>query len=464
MKTKHIFFILLAALVSAGTQTAFAQAPLRLTPNDAVDMAIRNNLGLEMARINLDMQRRGANMGWNQFVPSAGVRGTMSRANWPTSAGVPPATMTLPNWNVLGTFYADLAFNFAQIENIRVLQQQYAEGLINFERAKLQMEQGVRKMYNGILLLQANAALLEESYRNAQRQADMAEASFRAGVAPMLTWLQAQVAVENMRPAMNDLESALENLMGNFALLLGLPHYTAIELEPLSFEHPAESFSLPPLPDDVADLISRAASENPDIQALQAAIMSLESQRRAARLGNYTPSLILGWNLSSMFNPALDPFNNSWFNGDNWTREGSQVGGAFSITLNWSFNGLLPFTREGQQLRDIDAAMQMQNIRLAQTIRETELEIFTQINSLERIRTQMEVQQATVSLAEEAYRLTEEAFRAGLQDFQAVQNASLALDQARLRVLTEQFNYLNHLIDLEYSLGIPFGTLSGNGR
>ncbi|MCL2380947.1 MAG: TolC family protein [Treponema sp.] len=458
--------LLLAGIILFCAFSVHAQAPaggeaLRLTPGQAVDMAIRNNLNLEMARIGLDIQRRGANFAWNQFVPSVGVRGTMSRANWPNVVAgmdIPPISIpptTLPQWTLLGAFYADLVFNLAQIENIRVLRQQHAEGLINFERASLQMEQIVRRMYNNILLLQANAALLEESYLNTQRQAQMAEASFNAGLAPRLAWLQAQVAVENMRPAINDLESALETLMGNFALLLGLPHYTSFELQPVPL-------GVSVIPYDSADLISRVAAGNPDINALQAGIVVLQSQRRAMRLGNYTPSLIFGWTVSSMFDPQLDPLNNSWSERNNWNRDG-QAGGAFSITLNMSFNGFLPFTRESQQLRDMNAALQIQNIMLAQTIRETELEIFTKINSLERIRANMEVQQATVYLAEESFRLTEEAFRAGLQDFQAVQNASLALEQARLQVLTQQFNYLNDLIDLEYSLGIPFGTLSGNG-
>jgi hypothetical protein len=41
-----------------------------------------------------------------------------------------------------------------------------------------------------------------------------------------------------------------------------------------------------------------------------------------------------------------------------------------------------------------------------------------------------------------------------------VQNAELELKQAKVSVLEQQFNYLNGLIDLEYSIGVPFGTLS----
>jgi outer membrane protein TolC len=111
----------------------------------------------------------------------------------------------------------------------------------------------------------------------------------------------------------------------------------------------------------------------------------------------------------------------------------------------------------------MEASLEIQRIRLAQTIRETELEIYTKLASLENILATLEAQKTAVGLAELSYRLTEEAYRAGLQEFQAVQGAALALDQARLQLLTQQFNYLNDLIDLEYSIGVPFGTLSNIG-
>jgi outer membrane protein TolC len=154
----------------------------------------------------------------------------------------------------------------------------------------------------------------------------------------------------------------------------------------------------------------------------------------------------------------MDPFKETWFNGDHWNK-----GGNFSVTLGMTFNSLLDFTKEGQQRKDMEANIHIQNIRLAQTIRETELEIFTKLASLEKIQTTAEVQERAVDLAEQAYRLTEEAYRAGLQDFQSVQGAALALDQARLQLLTQQYNYLNDLIDLEYAIGVPFGTLSNIG-
>jgi outer membrane protein TolC len=67
-----------------------------------------------------------------------------------------------------------------------------------------------------------------------------------------------------------------------------------------------------------------------------------------------------------------------------------------------------------------------------------------------------------VNLAEQSYRLTEESYRAGLSDFLQVQSAELELRKARAGMTEQRFNYLTSLIDLEYSIGVPFGTL-GNG-
>ena len=456
----RFFHLALVSLFLCSVISINANAQNLLTPDMAVEMAINNNLNLETSKLALDIRHRKATYAWNQFLPSASVTGTLSRDNVAsTTQGIDfsylpnlvPYSITLPQWHVNGAFSATLDLSFALFEGIKSLRLDYEAGSISNEKAKLQMEQAVRKMYNNILLLEANIVLMNDSLTNANRQAALAEANFRAGLVPRLTWLQAQVAVENMKPAMNDLESNLKILKGNFAVLLGMSYDHIFELEPISF-------NVADVPMEFTEMISRAASEKPDIMELRANILTLQSQMKALSLQQYTPFLRLGWNLSYLFNPMLDPFKESLFTADNWNQ-----GGNFSVTLGMSFNSLLPFTKEGQQKKDMEANIQIQNIRLAQMIRDTELEIFSKIISLDRIRTSAEAQTAAVNLAEQSYRLTEEAYRAGLQDFQSVQSAALALEQSRLQLFAQQFNYLNDLIDLEYSIGVPFGTLSNMG-
>ena len=470
--------LLLCAAVSAHAQTSATAEPRRLSPNDAVQMAIRNNLSLENARLDLDTKKRKSDLVWNQFLPSISMTGTLGTSNkastqsgiaavtemplnpfldpygvflpagTPDIYGVIPYSVTLPRWFLNGTLTATLDFSFALISGIQSIQSDYQAGLATYEKARLQVERDIRKYYNQILLLEENVGLLKINHENALRQASTAEANYRAGLVPRLTWLQAQVSVENMKPTISDLENNLKALKATFAMTLGLPYDTVFELEPLA----NDNFHVPM---DLADLISRAVSGRPDIVELRRTIVMLQHSREAMALQLYTPFLRFGWTLSRTL--AGDPWKDSWFKWDNW-----MTGGNFSITLGYSLNTLFPFTKEGQGLRDMDNRLTGLNITLAQAIRGTELEIFNRFNSLERNLTSREVQDAAVELAELTYRLTEEAYRAGLQDFQALENSRLALSQARLALLTLQFNYLNDLIDLEYSLGIPFGTLSNN--
>jgi len=127
-------------------------------------------------------------------------------------------------------------------------------------------------------------------------------------------------------------------------------------------------------------------------------------------------------------------------------------------------HSLIPQSADYQGIMILDEQIAAANVGLAQMIQGTEIEIYNTILSLERIRITTEAQARTVELAEEAYRLTEQAYRAGFQDLMQVQNAQLELRQAKVSVLEQQFNYLNGLIDLEYAIGVPFGTLSSKGE
>ncbi|MCL2833353.1 MAG: TolC family protein [Treponema sp.] len=457
-----LFFVMFAG-VSQGAfcQTKPAQDVLLLSTKDAVDLAIKSNLSLQTAKIDLDNKERKYSMVWNQFIPTVNATGTLSRSNWQTtsqgvfpttSPGTPglvmPYSVTLPQWNVLGNISASLNLSIAMIAGIETTKANYQAGQITYEKAKLQVERDVRKTYNQILLLENTVSLQNDAFTNAENQANMAQANYQAGLVPRLTWLQAQVQVENLKPAITELENSLKALKANFAMTLGLPYDTAIELNQVE----VTDFQIPL---DLADLISKAASGKPDIVELQKNITVLQTTRKATAIQMFTPFLNLNWGLSSTFNPMLDPWKDNLFEYNNW-----KGGGNFSVTLGFSLNTLLPFTKEGQSLKDLDNTITSMNINLAQLVRGTELEIFTKVNSLEKTQASTQVQKSAVDLAEMTYNLTEEAYKAGLQDFQSVQNSALALSQARLQLLTQQFNYINDLIDLEYAVGVPFGTLS----
>jgi outer membrane protein TolC len=427
--------------------------------DEAVSTALKNNLSLQSGALTLDTKKRKSDLVWNQFLPDLSARGTLSRQNeepegttLPFPPPIGPISMgASPQWSMGASFSASLTLSAALGAGIQAIRRDYQTGILTYDKAKLQMDRDVRKSYNQMLLLEESIKVRQDSLTAAERQVAMAQANYNSGLSPQLTLLQAQVNRDNLKPDIEEMENQYKMAMANFAMNLGLPYDTQFELVPAEGD-----IGFVPL--DMKELISQASQKKPDILELKANILTLQTSRSAQTLQSRTPYLNFSWGLSPTF--GGDPFKDDWGDKDNWTDRGT-----FSITLGWqTLNGLLPFTKEGQAFKDLDNQIRSASIGLAQMIQGTELEIYNTVLSLEKTQSSIEARGRTVELAERSYRSTEEAYRAGLQDFNSVQNAEEALRQARIGVVQQHFNYLNSLIDLEYAIGVPFGTLSSEAQ
>jgi outer membrane protein TolC len=474
-----VFIVPLLAALCAGPLSAQEAAGerrpevRRISSGEAVELALKNNLSLESARVALDTKKRKSDLVWNQFLPDLEVRGTLAGDNKASSVsgsapvtqiplnslfqgalpsgtpdiyGVVPYSMDAPQWHIQGNFSATLALTAALFAGIKTIKQDYRTGLVTLEKAQFQLERDVRKAYYQMLLLDESIKVQMDSLAAAERQVAIAQANYNSGLAPELTLLQARVNRDNLKPDIDENENRYKLAMAQFAMYLGLPYDTQFELIPLE-----ENNNFVDL--DTAELISKAASGKLDIIELQQHLLYIKSARQAQALQLWTPNLIFAWNTAPTF--LRDPWKDDWGNGDYW-----QDGGTFSITLQWKLNNLFPFTKEGQGLKDVDNQIRSAAIGLAQMIQGTELEVYNTVLTLEKTQVSIEARAQTVELAQRSYNSTEEAYRAGLQDFNSVQNAEEALRQARLGVVQQQFNYLTGLIDLEYAIGVPFGTLT----
>ncbi len=457
--------ILATVLFSLCAMVAFGQDAKKLNVDEAVALALENNLGLQSAGIDVGIKKRSSENALNALIPTVELGGSLIRSNKETSVsglapvGAPVApgvydlvagySASVPRWHVAGSLSASLALNAGLFEAMNALKLKYAEGQISYEKAKAQLERDVRKSYYSILLLTENITLMEGNLSAALRRVQQAEANYRAGLVPELTVLQAKVAAENLRPALSELKNALDSSLAAFAMTLGLPRGSKLALSGA-----AES-SYVTL--DADELIQGAASSQLDVQALKQSVAAMESTRKATFFQVYTPTLQLSWNAD----PTLvgDPWKDSWLSSD-W----EQQSGMFRATVGFRLNGLLPMSSEAAGLKDLDDNIRKLNIALAQTVRGMELEIDSAILKLEKSRTSTTALALNVELAERAYRLSEDAYRAGAKDLLDVQNAELELQKAKLEVLKEKFNYITGLLDLEYAVGVPFGTISGSEK
>ncbi len=432
-------------------EPAAPKEPLSLTVEQAVATARDGNLGLVSPRIAAETKRRAESLAWNNFLPTVDVSGTLGRWNKEQSTYVftpLPTAVALPRWSLSASFSTQLMLNLALFEGVKSLRADYEAGLISYAQAEARLERDVRKSFYNLLLLQENMKLMEEQIEAARRRYEQARANYRAGTAPELSMLQAQVAYENLKPALQEMRIGYQAARDAFAMTLGLPR--GAEVVPVGKIEPRYANL------DADALISSGLASRLDIQSLVKSMESLQIAETALKYRLWSPNLILGWNMDPSF--SGDPWKDDLFDGDKW----SQRSGMFRATLSMRLNGLLPFTQDGQQLAQIRDQRESLRANLAQALRGAEMEIDGLVRRLEKSRTSHAALELNAGLAERAYRLSEEAYRAGAADLLDVQNAELELRKARLELLKEDYTYVTGLLDLEYAVGARFGSLGGS--
>ena len=450
-----VFFIIIATtftgfLFSQNDQGLAAEKEgVHLTVEQAVAYANQNSKTLKSSAIDLEMKRRADSYKWNQFLPSVNISGTVSRSNEKvdTTAAMMQGIagmMSLPapapaeiteadHWMVVGNIGISWNFSFALIDGMKLVKKQYEAGLITWDQTVRQNELQIRKLFYGLLLQQESLSLQKQSLENARLRMEQARVNYRNGLIPELTLLQAQVAYENARPTIMKQEQAMNQQLDLFGFMLGLPTGTKITLEG------AINPSFVDLNPD--KLISLYAQNHPDILSLQKNLEILNLNLSLQNMQAYTPALQLSWG----FQPVVSKISSNWI-------DTYMDNGAFSATLAWNLTNLLPFSANRQSAKDTKDNIRKLELSLETLIEKTELDIRTKVDALAQSQAAIEASAGNIQLAQRSYDMTLVAYRNGTVELLDVRDAENQLNQAKLGLANEKFNYLSGLLDLEYTL------------
>ncbi len=441
------------ALPLPETNVSVPENPVVLTVEDAVLYALGNSSTLKNASIDLGIKQRAKDVNWNVFVPTVTLGGGFSRSTEVTdTAGAilsqipgfsyqPKDPAEADHWSVAASVSVSLNFSLALIDGLKLARMNYEAGLITWEQVKKQTERDVQRMFYSILLMQENLKLMQENLETAQQRAVQAQANFRNGLVPELTVLQAQVTYENMKPSILELEQNVQQQIQMFGFLLGFPYGTDIvlsgQIDPVFVELDAD------------ELVGRYLGTRLDIVSLQRNIRLMETQLSASKLQTYTPALSLGYTYA----PVLtSPINESWFGKASGGRDRWTDTGKFSITLAFNVTNVLPFSSAVQAIKDTEANIVKMKLNLVTLVQNSEMEIQTLVDKLNKSKTSIDASQLNIDLAQRAYDLTVVAFRNGTKELLDVRDAETQLNQAKLALMQEKFNYVSGLLDLEYAL------------
>lgn len=466
----------LAAQQTAGAadaQDASGEQPREktvLTVDDAVSYALENNKSLKSAAIDLEIAKRGKSYSWNTFLPSLQVSATAARTNTNSTYDTIYSTVitqarlgalekggSLPaaaydsvmeqagysddeklHWAVVAPgISASWNFNLAMIQSVRAAKAQYEAGEITYEQTCKEMEVNVRKYFYGLLIAQENLNIQKDSLENARARYEQASVNYRNGLVPELSVLNAQVTYENQKPTVLSAEQELKQNYDTFAFLLGLPFGTEIELN--------GSIDTAFIEVDADKLVSDYLEDNDEVRALKKNIDLLNISLSASRFSTFTPSLSVNWGFSPPIYAA----------GDWVSLADAEDTGSLSFTLVYSnLIDMLPFSANMQKIRDTKQQIEQAELGLEQLTQNTEIEIHSLVDNLYKCQANIGAMANNVTLAQKAYNSTLRAYNNGTEELLSVKDSESSLNQAKLGLMSEKYNYISALLDLESKLNI----------
>ena len=438
---KKVILIGLALVMAA---VAVSAEELVLTVDEAVAMALQENLGLQQEGITLRTKERAKDSRWNSFLPAIGVSAGFNGANrlFTDQGQAPPSFGDNGSLGFTAGAGLDLRLNSGIAAASKQIVTDYEAGLLDYESARKDLERQVRKQFYFLLANERNIAIQQADIDLAEQRLDQARNNFANGLVPELEVLSNEVALVGLYPAYDGVVASQENFLQLFKFLIGQDRDVDITL---TGDLDTELYDL-----DAEELIDRYIAQRLDLRSIDKQIMSLEYQKSATAQNLRAPTLSLGYSYSlSGRNGGLGSLNpNGW--SDNWSDSG-----ALNLVLSWSLDGFIPGSSSDVTIKGIQDGIDSLQLAKQQAFENAGIEITNLVNDLATSRRTIEATESSVELARRNFELTEEAYNVGTREFLDVQNAQNEFRGAAQQLLLAKYEYIAGLLDLEYAVNAP---------
>jgi len=418
--------------------TAVSAEPLVLTVDKAVELGLANNYSLKVQENTLAGKVRARRDAWNVFIPDVGASLTLSRKN---EASLAPdgfgGTVELDPWTAVGSLSAQLMLSPAIGNGIRALDLDYQNSLLTLEAAETSTELGIKRNFYSLLLLEEQIEVLKRNIETTRNRLSSMEAMFRNGYITELDLLKTRAGLSSLGPALLGLQNGYEQLLMVFRMDLGLDLDQKLTLE--------GEMKVSPESLDADDLVSRFLPGRTDIQQLLVNQKMLENVKSLNFNQGRLPALILGWTYSPY---QADPFDT-----DKWGEAGfSGDNGSLSLTLSVPLDDWLPRSGTANKIKDAQDSIDRLGYQKELAFLAAEMEIRNLVMSLNTSREKLLVLAESVEINEQSLRMSRESYNNGgiaLLDLETAENDLL---QAEIDLLSEKFNYIAGMLELEKAL------------
>ena len=434
-KTFYRIFVLLLGFV---TGIAGAEAQMRLTLREALELARSENPTARVAEREVERYDYVRRQTWGSLLPQLSASGNYTRAivksemRGGLSFGADntfalQGDLTLPLF--APTVYRTLKMNDTQ----------RAAAVETARSSRIDLVAEVRKAFYNILLAEQSLAVLRESEATVQRTVDDTQVQYDHGLASEYDLLTAQVQLSNLRPTILQTENSIKLAKLMLKMYLSIPEQVEIEVVG----------TLDALRDEVlsgTDGLTDDVSHNSSLRSLELQEELLRRSLRAANAGRLPTLAAFG--TASYTGNDMVPFM-GFGDGDDsryfWTHPIS-VGVQLSVPI---CAGLTRMNRS-RELKNQIAQVTLQRSYARQQL---DVQVRSALNDLLTARETMFAQELTVEQARKAYRISDTRYRAGAGTILELNSAQLAQTQAQLNFSQAIYDYLSAKAEYDRIVG-----------
>lgn len=302
--------------------------------------------------------------------------------------------------------------------------------------SRLDMVSQVKNAYYAVLFSKEAFNVYKEVYENAMTNYAETEKKYNVQKATDLDMARAKTNVANAIPNVYNAESSIILALWQLKAVMGIDLEMNIDVEG-AIEDYSEYMTSDVTKADSISLDRNSTMKQLEIQANELA-QSIKAQQYA-----YIPTLALAFNYS--YNAMTNDFN---FKEYRWTPY-SYVGVSLSIPI---FSG----GKRLNQVRQARNSYEQMRLQMTSTERNLKISIRQSLNTMETNVKSYDAAKDAVASAEKAYSIAEKSYEVGRATLTDLNDAQLALTQARLAESQAVYNFIVAKTQLEQTIGQDF--------
>jgi len=418
----------LSLLLLVTCMTILQAAPRILTLDEAIDIALKKNKNVQIARYGIDKADAQVSEALGNALPSLNLSAQYVRniqlpvIFFPNpsdpSAGVVPFRIGLDNQYSAGVGLTQILFNSAVFTGIGASQIYYRAAQQRYNSVVATTIADTKKSFYRAMLAQAYDTIAVSTLQNGENNLKNIKALFDEGLVAEYDYIRAQVLVDNIKPTVTESRAQYNNALNALQTQIGADALDSIGVTGDFID------AVQAIPDE-AEALSLAFKNNFELKAAQLAV-DVQDEFTNVYRSDYYPTLSAFGNYTNQ--GQSDTFSNFL------SATSSNVG----LSLTWNlFNGLRTNAKVEQSKAEHESA-RTQFYQLKDYVK---LQMLTVMNSLRSAVERINAQTSTVQQARRGYDISLIRYREGTGNLLEINDAELAFARAKVNRVQSIHDY-----------------------